>query len=230
MKQRPSQWPLVLTSGLGILILCALGSWQLIRLGEKERMLAELNARATAAPISLSEALSREDNDFIRIEARGVFDHARETRKQAVYDGGPGWEIITPFLSADGVAVLVDRGVIPADLKSREDAPGQVTVSGVIRFHEGRQGIFDPDNDQAGNIWYWWDIPAMQAQASFPADAKIAPFILQALPQAEAPKFPKPGDPGAGIRNNHLQYAITWFSLAIVLLTITIFFARQRRT
>jgi surfeit locus 1 family protein len=233
MKRQASLWPVMLGSGLGIVILCALGAWQVARLGEKEKLLAELTSRAVAQPISLTEALVREqegqDTEFTKVAAQGTFDHARELHKQAVYDGGPGWQVIAPLVSNDGVAVLVDRGVMPGNMKNRAIESGPASISGVIRHHDRGQGFFDPENDVAGNIWYWWDVPAMQAQASFPADAKVASFILQALPDAKGPKFPKPEASDAGVRNNHLQYAITWFALAAVLLVITALFMRRER-
>lgn len=233
MKAERRLWPLVTMAGFGIVVLCGLGAWQVMRLGEKEQLLTELNARATATPLSLGDILSRaekgEDVEFTHIAAQGAFDHAHRIYKQSVYDGGPGWQVITPFVATDGVAVLVDRGVIPGEMKNAPEAAGPATVSGIIRRHNSGQGLFDPENDASGNMWFWWDIPAMKAQAAFPPDAKVAPFILQALPDAAAPKFPKPDTPDAGIRNNHLQYAITWFSLALVLLAITILFIRRER-
>jgi surfeit locus 1 family protein len=229
------RWPVLLVSGLGILVLCALGVWQVQRLTEKQQLLAQVEVRAGAPPISLAEALKRaqsgEDISFLRVTAKGHFDHTLELHKQASLKGGPGFEVITPFVSDDGVAVLVDRGAVPEELKlpsSRNESVGPTEITGVIRIHGGGQGVFDPENDAAGNLWYWWDMPAMQAQASFPAEAKPAPFILHALPGGDQPRYPLPSEPDDGIRNNHLQYAITWFSLAAVLLVIAALFLHRQ--
>jgi surfeit locus 1 family protein len=235
VKPEKRLWPFLLASGLGILILCALGAWQIARLGEKEKLLAELDARASAPPLSLSQALAKyeagEDIAFLHVEARGTFVQERELHKQAAFKGGPGWQVITPFIS-DGIAVLVDRGAVPDQFKtyaSRTENAAPTQISGVVRTHQGGRGIFDPDNDEVGNIWYWWDLPAMQAAASLPPTVKVAPFVLQLLPQPGGPKYPQASPPDTGIRNNHLQYAITWFSLAVVLAVIALLFALSQR-
>jgi surfeit locus 1 family protein len=221
-------WPIVLACALGIVILCGLGAWQLNRLAEKRELLEALDQKALAAPISLAEALAQAASEFTAVKAKGQFNHATELRKQATFDGGPGWQIITPFTSNDGISVLVDRGTIPDRFVSdSEFAASRADITGIIRFHGAGQGIFDPENDEQGNRWYWWDVPAMQAAAQFPANSKTAPFILQLVPQAGQAGYPVAAAPDTGIRNNHLQYAITWFALAAVLAVFAVLLARR---
>jgi surfeit locus 1 family protein len=235
----PRIWPIVLWSGLGIAILCALGTWQIFRLDEKEALLAAIQARSTAAPISLVEALRQheqgEDVEFRLVKTSGTFDQAHEVHKLTTFDGAPGWEIITPFLSVEGVVALVDRGVVPDSLRDpakRSEAAAPSEITAIVRTHQSGQGYFDPENDEAKNQWHWWDVPAMLAAVAIPANVKVAPFVLQALPAAGSAKFPRAAMPQTNISNNHLQYALTWFSLAAVLLVIAgLFVAKQvRRT
>jgi surfeit locus 1 family protein len=220
-------WPIVLACALGIVILCGLGAWQLSRLAEKQELLAALEARAAAPPVNLAEAVNGDWTEFMPVKARGRFDHAHELRKQATFDGGPGWQIITPLTSDDGVSVLVDRGSAPQNYSAAGIGDGPVEITGIVRIHDRGQGIFDPDNDESGNAWYWWDMPAMQAAAQFPPNAKVSPFILQLLPQAGQARYPVAAAPDTGIRNNHLQYAITWFALAAVLAVFAVLLAKR---
>jgi surfeit locus 1 family protein len=82
-----------------------------------------------------------------------------------------------------------------------------------------------------GNIWYWWDVPAMLSSIPISGEMKVAPFVLQALPDADPAKFPRARGPQAQLRNNHLQYAGTWFFLALTLLVIAgLFIRKQRKT
>jgi surfeit locus 1 family protein len=233
MKQ-PRIWPVVFWAGLGFAILCGLGVWQIFRLGEKEALLASIAARATAAPITLAEAVKRreqgDDIEFVTIKTKGVFDHAHERQKLSVYDGAPGWEIITPLASEEGMVALVDRGVVPDNLRDTAKRPetAELTeVLAIVRAHNSAQGYFDPENNIEKNTWYWWDVPAMLASVSIPADVRVAPFILQALPNGDLQKFPRAAAPQVALSNNHLQYAITWFSLAFVLLVIAWIFIRK---
>ncbi len=233
MKQ-PRIWPVVLWAGIGIIILCGLGTWQIFRLGEKQALLAEIAARTHKAPISLAEAMQHweqgDATEFVIVKTRGVFNHAKERQKLAVYDGNPGWEVITPLTSDEGIVALVDRGAVPDDLRDlakRPETGGPVDVVAAIRAHNGAQGYFDPENDAERNLWYWWDVPAMLASVPIPADVRVAPFILQALPQENAKSFPRAAALDANLRNNHLQYAITWFSFALTLLVIALLFIRK---
>lgn len=234
---KPRLWPIVLWAGLGIAVLIALGTWQLFRLGEKQALLAEISERSKAPPMSLNEVLMRRgegaDIEFDAIKVRGVFDHASERHKLASFEGSPGWQIITPFRSDEGVVVLVDRGVVPADLKDaakRNESPAPVELSAVVRAHSHERGFFDPDNDADGNLWYWWDVPAMLSSVAIASDMKVAPFILQELPGGDPNRFPRPAGPEIQLRNNHLQYAITWFSFAATLLVIAGLFIRKQWT
>ena len=233
MKQ-PRIWPVVVWAGLGFAILCGLGVWQIFRLGEKEALLAGIAARTTAAPITLAEAVKRreqgDDIEFVTIKTKGVFDHAHERQKLSVYDGAPGWEIITPLASDEGMVALVDRGVVPDDLRDAAKRPETAELTEVLaiaRAHNSAQGYFDPENNIEKNTWYWWDVPAMLASVSIPADVRVAPFILQALPNGDLQKFPRAAAPQVALSNNHLQYAITWFSLAFALLVIAWIFIRK---
>lgn len=222
--------PLLLSSAIGIALLCSLGTWQVFRLAEKTKMIAALDARMIAAPIALSEALERqakgENIEYLKVSAEGHSDPAHALSKVSSYNGNPGWDIIQPFTSTDGIFVLVDVGVAP-EKQIAAPSTSTETVTGVIRLHHKGRGFFDNDNDEAGNTWYWWDVPAMQAAAGAPADAKIAPFILQKLPDGIITGPPFAEKPKVELNNNHLGYAITWFGLAAALLAVTGFFARS---
>ncbi len=224
-------WPIVLFAGLGIAVLCALGIWQVFRLAEKQQLLAEISGRLTAEPVLLSDVLERDAREFTKVEISGMFDHAHELQKLATFDGSPGWQIITPFTTAEGLAVLVDRGVVPDSLRDpakRAEVQTVIELAAVVRAHDGERGFFDPENDVENRIWYWWDIPAMLASASIPPGMKVAPFVLQALPGDDPNAFPRAAKPQAALRNSHLQYAVTWFSLAFVLMVIAGLFIRKQ--
>jgi surfeit locus 1 family protein len=235
---KPRIWPIVLWAGLGIAVLLALGTWQLFRLAEKEAQLAEIAERTKATPISLTEALARRDKgidiEFDAVKVRGVFDHVSERHKLASFEGSPGWQIITPFKTDEGIVALIDRGAVPAGLKDaakRNESPAPVDLNAVVRTHGQERGFFDPDNDADENLWYWWDVPAMLSSVAIAPDLQVAPFILQELPRGDPNRFPRAAAPEVQLRNNHLLYAITWFSFAATLLVIAgLFIRKQRKT
>jgi surfeit locus 1 family protein len=221
-------WPLLIASAIGLIILCSLGTWQVFRLAEKNKMIAALEARMNAEPTSLADVLDRhakgEDIEYVKVKARGYANAVNAIAKIATYNGKPGWEIIEPFLSEDGIFVLVDAGAA----SDKQVVPNTSdTLTGIIRLHKKGRGFFDNDNDVAANIWYWWDLPEMQAATYASSEFKIAPFVLQRLP-ADADKVaPFAQKPKVELKNNHLGYAITWFGLALALLGVSGFFARS---
>ncbi len=216
-------WSLLVTSFIGIAILCGLGTWQIFRLAEKTKLIATLEARLAAPPIGLAEAITRKENgediEYTLVQTVGRSDPTHALAKVSSFEGSPGWEIIVPFTSTDGIFVLLDSGPSSSKQVTTVSADNE-TFIGTIRLHKKGRGLFDNDNDEDANTWYWWDLPAMQAAARAPQDAKIAQFILQKPDGNHTAKVE--------LSNNHLGYAITWFGLATALATVAGFFALDR--
>ena len=135
---------------------------------------------------------------------------------------GAGYRIIAPFTTAQGRTILIDRGFVPNDAKEASRRIGETAIRANLHAPEERSG-FTPDNETGRNIWFARDVGAM-------AEALGTEPIL-AIVREETP--PAPGiDPlpvsSEGIPNDHLQYAITWFSLAAVWLGMTLVWVRRR--
>jgi surfeit locus 1 family protein len=217
-------------------VLIGLGVWQLERLQWKEGLIAEIEARSTGAPITIAEALAiacqGRDPDYYRVGVEGRFHHDKERYlfAQSLADGTPGWHVITPLETTGGDMVLVDRGFVPDVLKEASSrASGQVegvvTVTGIVRSPE-IQGSFVPDNEPEANRWFWRDLGAM-ARSMFPeGTVEMAPFFLDAEKSDVPGGWPEGGQTRLELPNNHLQYAITWFLLALCLLVIYAVYVR----
>jgi surfeit locus 1 family protein len=224
----------VVAAAIGCVLLVALGVWQLYRLQWKEALVADVNARLSASAVPLGEAITH-PMEFLRVKTTGRFQNEREMFLLASEVGSAGWRVVTPFASDEGIMVLVDRGFVPDDERDptkrpQSDPPGDVAIEGYISRHSSGQGLFTPDNDPARDNWYWWDIPAMLAFAKIDPASRVAPFILHVLPSVgAADALPKPTPPALNLTNNHLQYALTWFALAIVLAAVTFAFVRGER-
>jgi surfeit locus 1 family protein len=218
-------WPVLVAAAVGFCILCGLGVWQVKRLAWKEALIAEIDGRMTSTPVSLLEALNTTgEKEYLRVTATGRYLPVQALRRMASINGNPGYELLQPFLSTDGVFVLVDRGTVSVDDSDGAFAPvtdKDVNITGLVRLHDKGRGRFDGDNDDKGNLWVWWDIPAMLAAGHPPAGATNAPFILQVLPSTDLPPKPLVTAPKVELSNNHLGYAITWFGLAAALVGVT---------
>ena len=127
---------------------------------------------------------------------------------------GPGYRVVAEFETEDGRSILVDRGFLPED---QRDAPRLVTGATVVGTLLWPDEIdsFTPPPDAIRNIWFARDLPAM-ARA-----LRTEPVLVVARAATGDGIDPMPVD-SAGIANNHLQYAITWFCLAVVWLGMTV--------
>jgi surfeit locus 1 family protein len=235
MTPKSRVWPVVVSSLLGIVLLCSLGTWQVFRLAEKTAQISKIDAQIATEPLSLAAALNRqeagEDINYVVVAATGHFVTGTEIHKLTTHDGGPGYSVLAPFLSDDGILVLVDRGSVPEQLAAPETRLQTLpaAVTGYVRIHNKGQGFFDGDNVPERNQWYWWDVPAMLGTVNVPADSKVLNAIVHRLPGPSETVPPIAPAPKADLRNNHLGYAITWFGLAAALAVVAgIFVMRQR--
>jgi surfeit locus 1 family protein len=135
------------------------------------------------------------------------------------------------MLTGDNILVLVDRGVLPEGMSDATSRPSEIVeVTGLIRTHREGRGPFMPDNDVKSGTWLWWDVPAMLQDMASPPGAEAAAFVLHLTPSTDQTGFPRPLALRSAIPNNHLQYAITWFSLALALaVTAGLFIAGQMK-
>jgi surfeit locus 1 family protein len=214
---------LAVLAALGVLI--ALGTWQLQRRTEKHALLAQIAARTTS-PIAPVEILFVTGDDYIAFRpasARGTFDHAKESFVYAPRaDTGPtrqGFKVITPFELSSGSVILVDRGWVAEDARDPAkrkagQIEGEVEISGTLR-PPSAPGTFTPPPDLKSSVFYSRDSAAIAKAHGL---LLRRPLILEAV--SRTPGGPEPMIQELNIPDNHLGYAITWFSLGVVLIVI----------
>lgn len=222
----------------GVTLTIGLGVWQLERLAWKLALIEQLNARIHAEPVSLARAKElwqqTDDAEYTRVHLLGRFLHNEERYLYTAVAGGQGWNVITPLVTTSGEVVFVNRGFVPEDrlepTTRKAGLPaGNVELNGLARASE-RKSWFTPDNDPVANRWFWYDIPGLIASLKREEAARALPFLIE----AEATGPPVPGGwPKAGVTrldlpNNHLEYALTWFSLAVAFAVIFLAYARGR--
>ena len=224
IRFRPRLAPTLFTIPV-VAVLVTLGVWQLQRLEWKSRLIAERATAVAAAPVSppktLAEARALE---FHRVTVEGVFLHDKEILRNAIAaKGDAGFDVLTPLREEGGRIVFANRGFVPTELKDPATRPtgqlaGTVRVSGLLRVPpQEKPGWFIPDNRPDRNAWFWIDLPAMAAADGL---ANVAPFYIDADAEPNPGGWPKGGVTPLALPNDHLQYAITWFSLAAALVVI----------
>ncbi len=228
---RPQFWPTVFS--LPTLLIClALGAWQIERLFWKQDLIARREAAVAAAPVPVPKDLTEaHELEFHHVIAEGVFLNDKEIFLGATSEGGrQGYQILTPLLEPGGRIVFVNRGYIPAELRdpakrSAGQVAGTVRVHGLLRLPPaGKPNWFLPDNRPDLNYWFWVDLPAMAAADKLD---RAAPFYIDADATPNPGGWPKGGVTRLTLTNNHLQYAVTWFSLAVALIVVYVLFHRR---
>ena len=216
-------------------LLIGLGVWQLQRLEWKRGLIEEIETRTKAPPISLAEALALAkdggDPSYLHVRVAGRFENDKERHLYAIADGAPGWHLITPLVTDDGTTLLVDRGFVPDAMKEQATRPqsqieGETSVTGLVRVPESK-GTFTPDTDPDRDRWYYRDLDGMAQSMFGDKPPNLAPFFLEAEESGAPASWPRGGQTRLDLPNNHLQYALTWFLLALGLLVIYAVYVRQ---
>lgn len=230
---RPKLWPTLIALPT-LLALTGLGIWQLERRDWKHWLMARVEDRLAAPVMTLPGPNADPDAiEFRRTAAVGDFLHDRE-----MYLGGramagqAGYHVLTPLRLDGGGFLLIDRGWVPFERRKPGQRPkglipGPVAVYGMIR-RPAPPDWATPDNQPEKNDWYSIDIKAMAVHAGLDP-ANMRPFYVM------ADDTPNPGGLPVGrparidLPDNHLQYALTWFALALVLLVIYVLYHRGRK-
>ncbi len=207
--------PLIFGLG-GAAILAALGTWQVQRLQWKEGVLAEMRAELGGDPVALPASPQEAVHNYLPVRVTGEIQpgglHFLTTRKGM----GPGYRVVSVFETADGRRVMLDRGFLRETDKSRDLGARDVAVTGNLHWPDEYDESFTPDPDIDRNIWFARQVGPM-------ADYLGTEPLLVVARRTEG------GDPAitpwpvdtSGIPNDHLQYAVTWFSLMVLWLGMT---------
>ncbi|XP_053672973.1 SURF1-like protein isoform X2 [Anopheles nili] len=219
--------------GWGLLIIPAttfgLGCWQVYRKQWKEQLISDLERKIHLAPVPIPDDLSELNGmEYETVTVRGQFLHDQEIHlgpRACIQHGDShttgglfsqkeasiGFLVITPFkLEGRDDKILVNRGWVPKRFLEPESRPhGQVTgtveLNGVVRLPENRPQ-FTPK--QRGAIFMYRDVEKM-------ADARgTSPYFIDATASSTVPHGPVGGQTRVTLRNEHMSYIVTWFSLS----------------
>ena len=230
LQFRPRLWP-SLAALAALIVLVSLGTWQVERLRWKEALVAERDARLAAPAELLPAQADWRTWEFRRVDVQGTFRHDLEQLFGASgHDGQLGHQVLTPLLRPDGTALLVDRGWVPADkahpaARREGQALGPVTITGIARYRgEDTANWFTPANQPGQKMWFSYDLPALEHATGL----TLLPVVVEADDRSNPGGLPIGGLTRIALPNNHLQYAITWYGLALTLVAVYVSFSLRR--
>jgi surfeit locus 1 family protein len=222
-------------------VLLGLGTWQLERRAWKEGLIAERAERLALPPLrAVDLARPPEELASRRIQLAGRYLHDREIILQAKTrrgSGEAGAHVVTPLVLADAHSiVLVDRGWVPqarVDPATRAEGqiPGPVEVGGIV-MPAGRASSWTPDNDPARGAWFYVDPPAIAAHllqrgGLGAVPARVPDLVVDADATPNPGGLPVGGQTATELPNRHLEYALTWYSLALALVAVYVLYVRR---
>lgn len=199
-------------------IFCALGAWQIKRLYWKENLITEME-RAYAMPpsqeISAEQIKSLKAGEFLRGSFKGIPapDKSFDLSGQ-IDDGKSSKHLLVPFKMAPDLVLLVDMGT---DFEKANIQEKAVTIQGVLK-HAAQPNLFTPVNNPRKGIWYSVDVDKLYIPG-------LQPLIL--MPE-KTPWKDYPARPPE-LRNQHLQYAIFWFTMAGLIFVLTLLSYRKKQ-
>lgn len=201
----------------GCATLISLGLWQIDRLAWKEGILAEIDGRLAGAAGSLAFDADETSDEYTRVAFTGTPTGEELHVLVSGTAAGTGYRVISAVQTDQGPTILLDQGLLPLDDKELPPLTTAMQINGTLLWPDDENSS-TPDPDLAKNIWFARNVTAMAAvldteplmviaTETTPADTRLTPLPVKT----------------ADIKNDHLEYAITWFLLAVVWAIMTLF-------
>ena len=201
-----------------ILTLLSLGFWQIYRLNWKLELIEQIENSLKNNPVELSNI---EKKNYLRIKTGGEIDFDKQIYLYNLNENGkPGFEVINPIKIGDE-NYLMNRGWIPFEKKELPEINfvDQNQIVGTLML-QTKPSTFKPENEIEKNYWFTLN---REDVLKF-TGRNFSEYVIYLNGDY---KIPKPRVITAKISNNHKKYAITWFSMAISILLIYLYFRKK---
>jgi len=203
------------------MLFLSLGTWQLYRLQWKQDLISQIDQGLKSTPIKYSNKIK---NDYQRVVLNGKFNYKNQIYLYSLNaKGQPGFDVITPFKTIEGDNVLVNRGWINKEMKNKTEInlSNKSEIYGLLRKII-KKNIFKPENDTDKNIWFSININQIKKITGKNFSNHVV-FL-----EDNVINLPVPKKITIDVPNNHLKYAITWYSISISILFYFLYFRKQQ--
>jgi surfeit locus 1 family protein len=203
-----------------ITLFCALGTWQLVRLQWKNNLINQISEGLKSPAINYSNKIK---TNYQRISVEGAYDFEKQIYLYSLNNKGrPGYDVITPFTTVDSENILINRGWIKTAQKNKNiiNKTTNKKIQGLLRKNS-KKNIFKPDNEINKNIWFSINLEDVKKFTG----KTFNEYILYL--EDENINTPKPKQITIDLPNNHLKYALTWYSISISIFAYFLYFRKK---
>ena len=203
-----------------ITLFCVLGTWQLVRLQWKNNLINEISEGLKSSAISYSNKIQ---TNYQRVSVNGEYDFKKQIYLYSLNEKGePGYDVITPFRTVDSENILINRGWIKNNQKNENKINKIMNkkIQGLL-LKNFKKNIFKPDNDIDKNIWFSINLVDVKKFTG----KTFNEYILYL--EDENINTPKPKKITIDLPNNHLKYALTWYSISISIFGYFLYFRKK---
>ncbi len=201
---------------VGAAVLVGLGVWQLQRLEWKTAKLAQIEAKIASAPVDLPTRVTEATDIYLPVTVRGRLTGPEALVLTGLNQAGPGYRVIGAFdVDGSNRRIMVDLGFVAEADRGFTRPTGDMTITGNLNW-PAEKDSYTPEPDLKGNIWFARDVARMADVLG----TEPVLVVAKAIDPTIAAVSPLPVDTSS-IPNDHLNYAITWFSLTAVWLGMT---------
>jgi surfeit locus 1 family protein len=201
-----------------ISVFLVLGSWQIIRLNWKLELINQIETSLKNNPVNLTVSTQK---NYLKIKTNGSIDFEKQIYLYGLNEKGqPGFEVVNP-LKIGNKNYLLNRGWVPFDKKGIAiiNIVDEENIIGILK-KQVKSNRFKPKNDLLNNYWF-----TLNRDDIFKfTGMNFSPYVIYLSGNS---KLPKPKLITANITNNHKKYAMTWFSLAISILLLYLYFRKK---
>ena len=204
-----------------IILFCSLGTWQIYRLQWKVDLISEINNGLNSEPVFYSNTNIK---NYQKVKFSGIFDFAKQIYLYSLNNKGkPGYDIITPLKINSNEILLINRGWIQKDRKGNRNINKVESNSyeGILKKIT-KPNPFKPDNDIENNIWYSLKLTDLEDFTGYKLNNFVL-FLQNNQNNLVENKIVSPDLP-----NNHLKYALTWYSVALSILLYFLYFRKKQ--
>ena len=201
-----------------ILIFLSLGFWQIIRLNWKLELIDSINTSLKSDPVTFN---GYDPKNFLKIKFDGIVNNEDIIYLYSLNENGePGFDLINP-ITINNKNFLLNRGWIPRDQKNNDFSIFNKKFSGILKL-KSKFNYFKPENDIQENYWFTLKDEDLTKFTGL----SFSPYIIFEINESND-SFPIPKNIEANLSNNHLKYSLTWFSLAISIFLIYLYFRKK---